>query len=334
VNYLSVSNLLIPVLVLQLFEYQTFGEVVESFMETCPDFFINDPTDPNVRYPPTVLQDSENPQRYKQICQRLNNVYRYTTLYDTKSRIPVYSAYYYIERQTKKENVWKIEPQVSMYLMYQIASQTLILQLDDPSLGAEMARENTVPENVRGKKQALHADYSSQKLYTRGHLFPRCYSESQECAIATFTHTNAVPQTQQDNNEWGKKAETQMKKMIKDNCNEGLAHIVTGAVPGDSWMEIKRDNVPVKEGVNIPTHFWTAYCCRGKTSPSSLVSHAWLATRKPEGLEVRKKPVKELENQLTSLYGITEGNTFSVFGGVCQGNDLLHELFSFILEMI
>ncbi|KAI4882459.1 hypothetical protein NFI96_006477 [Prochilodus magdalenae] len=163
------------------------------------------------------------------------------------------------------------------------------MTLDDPNLGPDMAREGTVEEQVRGKNQALFADYAPHtSQYTRGHLYPRCYSDSQECAIATYTHTNAVPQTQEDNNTWGKRAETAMKKIIDDQCQNGVAPVVTGAVPGDSWLNITRDNVNVTEGVNIPRHFWTAYCCRNKTS-SGVLSGAWLATRGDKELIVRKR---------------------------------------------
>ncbi|XP_017571515.1 endonuclease domain-containing 1 protein-like [Pygocentrus nattereri] len=307
-------KLLIPVFVLQVFVYQTFGKVVQSFKNSCPTFFVADPSDQNIHYPPTVLNDTDNPQRYQQICQHFKDKERYATLYDTKSRIPVYSAYYYVGYHKVDKAEWKIEP-----------------QLDDPDLGPNMERESTVKESVRGKNQALFADYASQTQYTRGHLYPRCYSESQDCAIATYTHTNAVPQTKNDNNVWGKKAETKMKKNIDDNCDNGIAHVVTGAVPGNFWLEIKRDNVHVEKGVNIPNNFWTAYCCLDKTTQSPL-SGAWLATRNPKGLIVQKKTVKQLENNLTTLYGITEGN-FSVFGGLCQGSDNISDFYELIFDL-
>ncbi|KAI4871363.1 hypothetical protein NFI96_032632, partial [Prochilodus magdalenae] len=211
----STTKLLIPLLVLQLLGNQTCGEVVPSFKVSCPEFFIEDPEDQNIHYPPTVLSDPNNPQRYQQICQRFDNAYRYATLYDTRSRIPVYSAYYYVGYHKVTTADWKIEP-----------------QLDDPNLGPDMAREETVEKHVRGKNQALYDDYvSPTSQYTRGHLYPRCYSDSQQCAIATYTHTNAVPQTQEDNNRWGHKAETAMRKIIDGKCENASARVVTGAVP-------------------------------------------------------------------------------------------------------
>ncbi|KAB5539610.1 hypothetical protein PHYPO_G00091010 [Pangasianodon hypophthalmus] len=295
-------KLIILGFVLQAFGYLANGRVVESFKDSCPDFFIEDPSDQNVHYPPTVLHDSQNPKRYQQICQQWSNSYRYATLYDTKCRIPVYSAYYYVGYHKVDKAEWKIEP-----------------QLDDPNLGPEMARENTVETKDKGKNQALYDDYASHaKDYTRGHLYPRCHNNDQDCAIATYTHTNAVPQSQEDNNVWAHKVEQKMEKLIQDNCDKGFAHVVTGAVPGQSWLQIKRDNIPVEEGVNIPEHFWTAYCCHDKKT-NALLSDAWLARRNPKGLVVRKRTVKQLEEELTPLYGNPEGG-FSMFGGLCQGS--------------
>ncbi|XP_051984338.1 endonuclease domain-containing 1 protein-like [Xyrauchen texanus] len=294
-------KLLILGFMLQAFGYLAIGKVVESFKDSCPDFFINDPSDQNVHYPPTVLYDSQNPNRYKQICQQWNNEYRYATLYDTKGRIPVYSAYYYVGYHKVDKAEWKIEP-----------------QLDDPNLGPDMERENTIQTKDKGKNQALYGDYAFHtKDYTRGHLYPRCHNNDQDCAIATYTHTNAVPQTQADNNDWAHNVERKIEKIIQDNCDKGFAHVVTGAVPGQFWLDIKRDNIPVKEGVNIPEYFWTAYCCHDNES-NALLSGAWLAKRNHKGLVVWKKTVKQLEEELTKLYGNIEGE-FIMFGGLCQG---------------
>ncbi|XP_076864062.1 endonuclease domain-containing 1 protein-like [Brachyhypopomus gauderio] len=295
-------KLLVLGFILQVFGYVAVGRVVNSFKESCPQFFIANPSDQNVHYPPTVLQDGQKPERYKQICQLFRNVYRYATLYDTQGRIPVYSAYYYDGSQKTEKVAWKIEP-----------------QLDDLNLGPEMAIEATIMTPEKGKKQALKQDYvSHSQEYTRGHVYPNGHTKDQDSANATYTLTNAVPQTQKDNVAWGAKVEMKMMKFINDNCDKGVGHVVTGAVPGSSWMEIKRDNVLVTEGVNIPEHFWTAFCCHDKNTPA-LVSGAWLASRGSKDLQVRKKTVKQLEEDLTRLYGNPQG-AFSMFGGLCQGS--------------
>ncbi|XP_076864058.1 endonuclease domain-containing 1 protein-like [Brachyhypopomus gauderio] len=344
-------KLLVLGFILQVFGYVAVGRVVNSFKESCPQFFIANPSDQNVHYPPTVLQDGQKPERYKQICQLFKNVYRYATLYDTQGRIPVYSAYYYDGSQKTEKVAWKIEPQ-KLYLashwwwtlpdgetelarcgkvrwiqVFYTCHHVQPCQchgciptmLDDLNLGPEMAIEATIMTPEKGKKQALKQDYvSHSQEYTRGHVYPRSYTKDQDSADATYTLTNAVPQTQKDNVAWGAKVEMKMMKFINDNCDKSVGHVVTGAVPGSSWMEIKRDNVLVTEGVNIPEHFWTAFCCHDKNTPA-LVSGAWLASRGSKDLQVRKKTVKQLEEDLTRLYGNPQG-AFSMFGGLCQGS--------------
>lgn len=98
------------------------GEVVQSFTQTCPQFF----SVPNgVLTPPTTFT---GPQ-YRQICQKQanQNVYEFATYYDSTNRIPVYSAYTYIGQQPcKRKNVWSFEPQVSFHFTLYNPSQLAI----------------------------------------------------------------------------------------------------------------------------------------------------------------------------------------------------------------
>ena len=95
------------------------GEVVKSFASSCPDFFIKDQNNKPVS--PTVLVSRKRDKngkpipRYKQICQKYENKYRYATLYDTHNRIPVYSAYKFTGyTQLTRRTTWMIEPQVGL----------------------------------------------------------------------------------------------------------------------------------------------------------------------------------------------------------------------------
>lgn len=109
-------KLLALVLLLSAFSSLTFTEVMENLTEwksseKCGKFFIPNPKDQNDVIVPTVFPEGQ----YKMICQRWENKYRFATLYDTRSRIPVYSAYtYYQSSGNIKDNYWKIEPQVSL----------------------------------------------------------------------------------------------------------------------------------------------------------------------------------------------------------------------------
>ncbi|XP_067217772.1 endonuclease domain-containing 1 protein-like [Chanodichthys erythropterus] len=141
-------------------------EVVDSF-NTCSQFFFNKQT-PVI---PGILKNSVSKNnRYKLICQKYNNAYRFATLYDTTNRIPVFSAYKYTEKgYFKRPNKeWMTES-----------------ELDPP------VAEMTVP----CLNQAINADYCNNCYeLNRGHLFPCCHAADLETAESTFTLTNAVPQ--------------------------------------------------------------------------------------------------------------------------------------------
>ena len=91
------------------------GEVVDSFADSCPEFFIKDQNNRPVT--PTVLvsRDQNEKPIYRQICQKYKGRYRYATLYDTHNRIPVYSAYLYTGyAKVKPKSTWMIEPGVGL----------------------------------------------------------------------------------------------------------------------------------------------------------------------------------------------------------------------------
>lgn len=89
----------------------TLTEVVTSFRQSCPNFFVRNPDKPGEVVVPTIFSG----RQYKTICQRWENFYRFATVYDTVSRIPVYSAYSFLQAgNTRRCEEWKIEPQVSV----------------------------------------------------------------------------------------------------------------------------------------------------------------------------------------------------------------------------
>ncbi len=87
------------------------SDVLYSFSTCSGNFFKEKP--PMIK---GILEDSDSQDnnRYKPICQRFKNIYRYATLYDTKNKIPVFSAYKYTGRGDYKtpKRQWKTEPQV------------------------------------------------------------------------------------------------------------------------------------------------------------------------------------------------------------------------------
>lgn len=85
------------------------GEISENFSK-CLNFFYNDT-------PPTGINKPE----YKPICQRYRNKYHFASLYDSKRRIPLYSAYILsLADGPRPKNKWMYEPQVWLHVLQDI----------------------------------------------------------------------------------------------------------------------------------------------------------------------------------------------------------------------
>uniref|UniRef100_A0A3P9CXW4 Uncharacterized protein n=1 Tax=Maylandia zebra TaxID=106582 RepID=A0A3P9CXW4_9CICH len=83
---------------------------VVASIEKCLDFFLHQ-TPPNI---PGILEKREiqDQNRYKPICQTLNDKRTFMTLYDTLNKIPLFSAAKYRRDGGKRPMTdWKIEPQ-------------------------------------------------------------------------------------------------------------------------------------------------------------------------------------------------------------------------------
>uniref|UniRef100_A0A3Q1JY81 Endonuclease domain-containing 1 protein-like n=1 Tax=Anabas testudineus TaxID=64144 RepID=A0A3Q1JY81_ANATE len=264
---------LLPLAVLLLLSISpTETEVVQS-MSQCEGFLLNE-THPNI---PGVLEDGEiqNQNRYKVICQTYENKERFVTLYDTKNKIPVLSAYKYRgeenseEKEERPENQWKIEPQLE--------------ERDSMS--------NMWDDTYR--RQASNADYRNTQNYTRGHLFPCCHASNNDDKIPTFTLTNIVPQTKSFNCGSWQKMESRLKYVLEKHCinnndvPEGF--VVTGAKPGTEKLNNK---------INIPSVLWSAFCCYNKTTDKWIAGAHWGLNRAdgPDNLEM--KTLEELQQEL------------------------------------
>ncbi|XP_053098147.1 endonuclease domain-containing 1 protein-like [Pangasianodon hypophthalmus] len=288
-------KLLALVLLLSAFSSLTLTEVVNSFKQSCPSFFIQNPEKKSDIIVPTIFRGHQ----YKTICQRWKNKYRFATVYDTERRIPVYSAYTFLqEGQTTRSDEWKIEPQLEDIKEYKEKKE----MMDSP-------RDEETVRNIIN--QAVDIDYKDSS-YTRGHVFPRSFAADQDQADSTFTLTNIAPQTKHSNEEWASQVEEPMLTEIQRNCRldqNYRAYIVTGVVPGNKWISITRDK-KYKEGINIPSHFWSAFCCNNKKDIKNFITMAYIAEL--ENFIVRNPTIDNLNKRLTELYG----QRFSVFPGL------------------
>ncbi|XP_036413172.1 endonuclease domain-containing 1 protein-like [Colossoma macropomum] len=244
------------------------SEVVNSFTQTCPQFFANPG---RTLSPPTVFKG----KNYKQICQILKNTYEYATLYDTANRIPVYSAYKFEGKKGfDRKGSWYIEP-----------------QLEDQNKGRQMASESSVAQI---NNQAVNADYNGthNHHFVKGHLAPVFHATSQSSANATFTLTNAAPQNDKFNNGEWKRTENAVAKALEKKCKGNFAYIVTGVVPGADKL---------KNRVRIPSHFWTAYCCLDHKR-NVKASGAFIGENKND--PVQEMSVKNLDRKLRDEYDL------------------------------
>ncbi|XP_027034354.2 endonuclease domain-containing 1 protein-like [Tachysurus fulvidraco] len=282
-------KLLALVLLLSSFSSLTVMEVVKSFKNVCSDFFIHTANDIII---PTIFPGHQ----YKMICQRWKDKYRFATVYDTVRRIPVYSAYTFLQAGTTvRRNSWKFEPQLENIKKYKDKKEMIV----SPTKKGQIVN------------QAVNSDYSDT-VFTRGHLFPCQFAADQDQADSTFTLTNAAPQTQSSNQNWDKCVETPMLNEINQDCilnQNHQAYIVTGVVPGKNWIPITRKGKEYQKGINIPSHFWSAYCCT--SNKGQLVARAYIAEQ--ENFKVKHSNIQDLNTELTDLYNEIP---FNVFPGI------------------
>ncbi|KAI4881849.1 hypothetical protein NFI96_026638 [Prochilodus magdalenae] len=275
-----IMKLLSPVLLLLALSGCS-SEVVEDFTETCPEFFANPG---GALSPPTVFTGDH----YKQICQIRENTYEYATLYDTANRIPVYSAYRFEGLMgCQREDKWYIEPQL------------------------ENINDKRMRPESRVEHQASNQDYVNSG-YHKGHLAPVYHARTQSCADATFTLTNAAPQVCTFNKGQWWRTEKAVARILESTCSSNQAYVVTGVVPGYS-------EPPLNDRVNIPSHFWTAYCCLDNNK-RVLASGGFIGenTNAPVSQNINAPvPVRQLEGSLTVLY---DNGNFTIFGGACHVN--------------
>ncbi|XP_041841866.1 endonuclease domain-containing 1 protein-like [Melanotaenia boesemani] len=128
----------------------TMDEVVNS-VSVCSEFLLRG-RPPQI---PGIIENGaiKKQNQYKPICQTFNNKRRFLTVYDTKNKIPVFSAYKFkkITAEKRLEIPWMIEPQLSG--------------------DTDKDMKNYKPTN--DDKQAIVDDYEKiSQCCDRGHLYP------------------------------------------------------------------------------------------------------------------------------------------------------------------
>ncbi|KAF4085828.1 hypothetical protein AMELA_G00099550 [Ameiurus melas] len=211
----------------------THGDVVSDFNEEpdCIKYF----------YKGKVPKWGSDTPGAARLCQRFQNRFHFATLYDTRHRIAVYSAYIFEPSNGGgRETRWFVEPQ--------LVNQNWGKEMRD---GYWLGQD--YPGIYQGDRQALNEDYTKSG-FDRGHLNPNGH-HAVPSRNATFTLTNVVPQNPKLNQNAWANHESNLAKMFSAQCDK--AYVLVGAIPSvDNW--IIKNNV---QRVNIPEYMWNAYCC-------------------------------------------------------------------------
>ncbi|NXX71838.1 ENDD1 protein, partial [Spizella passerina] len=242
------------------------SEVLTSF-DRCRQFFAD-------RIPPN---GALNPQNPAWICQRFRNSHHYATLYNRDRRIPVYSAYKYQPGSGNRSPYWYAEP-----------------QLINSAYSKDMDRETSISNQYKitpqqiGQSQAINQDYKNLQGLDRGHLSPSGHQSGNNSKWATFTLTNIVPQDSTLNKGQWNYYESQTMAQKTQGCIE--TYVITGAVPGNTYIS--------KNRVNVPSHIWSAACCQ-----TSTIRRTWAVIARNNMNWVQNLTRAQLEANLTQLYG-------------------------------
>ncbi|CAI5671556.1 unnamed protein product [Oreochromis niloticus] len=253
----------------------TETEVVAS-VKDCDEFFLKQ-TPPNIT---RILKGGEilNQNRYKLICQTLNNTRTFVTLYDTQNKIPVFSAAKFNGNISGRPDIWMIEP-----------------QLENTTDNPNMRPSN---DSIDYENQAGDKDYKHNRDFNRGHLFPNSYGSTDLKKNSTFTLTNIVPQNEHFNGGSWRRMEECIKCVLNKYCinNNGNIEgfVVIGAQPSNNSL-----NKSTNKTINIPSVLWSAFCCYSDSQKSWLASAHWgkNVDDRPKNLKTRTlgKLHRELE---------------------------------------
>ncbi|XP_020352745.1 endonuclease domain-containing 1 protein isoform X2 [Oncorhynchus kisutch] len=294
------------------------GEVAPNF-DNCKDsFFRNTPVSGlNIALPTPPEpnpEDLKNPEKCLSaynaaspayICQRNGNHYYFATLYDRGRRIPLYSAYEMdIKGVPDREgSIVYYEPQLVHpdLPLQQMNKKGSLLEIKkyNENIGCS-ERSPQYRQNYKlGWSQALDDNFGS---YDRGHLNPAGHHK-EDASKATMTHTNVAPQDGMMN----KGPWNQYEKKLKEDLSAGCSkmYVVTGVVPSSMWVDQNKR-------VNVPSHYWNAYCCTDNND-KPLKSGGALGPNTAHSVVTEYNSVTVLETELRGLLNVD--NNFNIFNG-------------------
>ncbi|KAL1023559.1 hypothetical protein UPYG_G00042390 [Umbra pygmaea] len=274
------------------------GEVGPNF-DNCKEYFYKDTpvSGLNIALPAPVETNPEslkptclsayNPASPAYICQRHDNKYYFATLYDRGRRIPLYSAYKMDingvpERGGSIVNYdpQLVHPELSPNQM-KIKESKLQIKIYNKDHGCEESVTQYKQTYKLKWSQALDEDFGN---YDRGHLNPAGHHGG-DASKATMTFTNVAPQDKTMNKEQWNQYEQNLKNVLSKGCSS--MYVVTGVVPGSEWVN--------EERVNVPSHYWNAYCCTDNNN-IPVESGGAVCENTAEGVVEEFNTIPELQN--------------------------------------
>ncbi|NXV00610.1 ENDD1 protein, partial [Cettia cetti] len=233
----------------------------------------------NVFFPGQVPPEGFTKPFHVKICQQYNNEPRFATLYSTKDKIPLYSAFKFTKPAQSEEENWLVEPQI-----------------DDPENDLhEMVHEADIGGTVAnlGANQALTSDYVGSG-YERGLLNPSFLNED-DFQVATYTLTNAVPLSPALSKSWHRDVAKVVEQALVPHCSKmDHLYLLAGAIPS---------SVQVKGKVSVPESLWLAACCDAPEGWS-----LGLVKKANDENSLADLTVRELEKQLLPGVHLFKGN--------------------------
>lgn len=234
----------------------------------------------NAFFPGRVPPEGFTEPFHVKICQQYNGEPRFATLYSTKDKIPLYSAFKYRgAARSGPQGSWLLEPQV-----------------DDPENDQhEMVIETDVVGSLAnlGANQALTSDYVGSG-YERGLLNPSSLNK-EDFQMATYTLTNAVPLRPSLSKTWHSDIGRVVEQALIPHCSKkDQLYLIAGAIPS---------SVRVKGKVSVPETLWLAACCDAPEGWS-----LGLVKKVSDESSLADLTVGELEKQLLAGIDLFKGN--------------------------
>jgi len=207
-----------------------------------------------------ILQD-QFPDSVR-LCQNRNfEPHKYATLFDVKTRTPIYSAGRFMRDPNAEQNGRPNSNWHHLALGLCLDSDYDLKSISKRSFYSNIDSVSSKNYDFCSTFQALDDDYKGNTgdlNIDRGHLLPNGIANHDESfQKATFTLTNICPQYSTFNQQAWNQLECMVRKYLEVETPREYVHIITG-----TWgtkLTMNEDNQEKNE-VRLPEYYWKAFC--------------------------------------------------------------------------